>query len=184
MTWELFTYSRASVIPDTMITAKRSHTNLPRNGSNGLPRDWEMYVTRWRAHTNMVLDQVILDWASELVVSFAYNDKVYSSTPLIDILLGTRSIGDPLPIHMRENLGYMVQVENNQAATAKLQEWLRKDDSEVHSKVNTELDAIVRLHADNQNLVSALRYAQSKLQKGRTLTLWTHLEGPLKRCVV
>ena len=183
--WELFTYGRGAPIPGTDRTATRALTNLPRSGDSGLPRGWEMYVLQWRAMVNMPLEQPILDWASETSVQFEYNSKFYGQTTLLDLLLGARAIGDPMPIHVRENLGFRAAVTtDNEKAVETLRTWLRG--SAIADSVReaaTELDTIIRMQSD-ENVRAALRHVQAKLQPGRVLTAWVHLEGPIKRVIL
>jgi len=185
--WELFVYSRGVAIPGTDIVANRAHTNIPRSGDSGLPLDWAMYVLQWRAALNMTLEQPVLDWAAETVVQFEYNGKYYGNTPLIDLLLGARPVGDPLPVHMRENLGFKVTVStDNERAVAQLRDWLRGGGSVLPENVRdavTELDAILRLQPEGP-VAASLRHVQAKLRPGRHLMAWIHLEGPVKRVLV
>jgi hypothetical protein len=183
--WDLFTYARGTAIPGTDLVATRAHTNIPRSGDTGLPREWEMHVMQWRAATNMPLEQPILDWAAETVVQFEYNSKISGNAPLIDLLLGTRTIGNPMPVWMRENLSFQVVVKTeNERVVGQLRDWLRGGSAadNVRDAV-AELDAIVRLQSDQQ-LVKSLQHVQAKLQPGRQLLTWIHLEGPLKRCIL
>lgn len=181
--WELFTYGRAQPVSGTGISATRVHTNVPRSGDSGLPRDWEMYVTGWRAQTNVRLDQEVMDWAAETHVQFAYNQMQQGDTTLLDLLL------HPQPmklVWMRENMGYQVRVESDPIATKTFCDWLRAG-VEVEQNVRdavTELDTIIRLHAKSDGLTSSLRHVQKTLAGGRKVTVWVHLEGWLKRVVV
>lgn len=179
--WELFTYARAQSVSGTAAT--RAHTNIPRSGDSGLPRDWEMYVTGWRAQTNVRLDQEVMDWAAETFVQFSYNQTHQGDTTLLDLLLHPQ----PLKmVWMRENLGYQVRVESDPVAAKTFCDWLR-DGVETKQNVRdavTELDTIIRLHAKGDGLTSSLRHVQKTLSDGRKVTVWVHLEGWLKRVVV
>jgi hypothetical protein len=121
----LFSYGRSMPIPGTSITATRAHTNIPRCGDNGLPMGWEMLVGKWRANINVPLDQPVMDWAATVNVAFHYNAKRYAETTLLDLILNPEAIGDPQPIHLRENIGFGVDVEQTDRTThAALCDWL------------------------------------------------------------
>jgi len=184
--WDLFSYSRTQdvtgAVPGTKAT--RAHTNIPRSGDSGLPRDWEALLCRWRANLNVSLEQPVLDWASETSVQFEYNCKLFSSETLADLLLSPQSLGgEALPVHMRENLSYKVTAEtSDKRVLDALRTWLRGPGSETVRDAITELDMVARL-ADGK-IADAIRHVQAKLQPGRQLVGWVHLEGLVKRCVV
>jgi hypothetical protein len=184
--WDLFTAGRGQDIPGAApgTKATRAHTNIPRSGDSGLPKDWEALVCRWRASLNVPLEQPVLDWASETSVQYEYNGKYYADETLADLLFGTQSLGgEALPIHMRENLSYKVHVETSDKRTLEaLRTWLRGPGAEAVRDALTELDTVARL-ADGK-IADAIRHVQAKLQPGRQLVGWIHLEGLLKRCIV
>ena len=186
--WPVFSYGPSQEVPGKKaLTATRVHTNIHRSGLAGLPMDWEMLVYRWRATINAVLEPTVLDWAAETAVNFWYNQKPYASATLADLLLsGARTIasdtGD-LPVHMRNNLGFEVQVQTpNEKVLTKLRNWLRGNPSEAVQAALTELDTIARMQGGP--VVAAIRHVQETLAAGRDLTCWIHLDGPVIRCVV
>src|SRR3954470_6956363 len=73
--WNTFSYSRSQDLLGAPpgVKAGRSHTNVPRSGDMGLPKDWEMAVESWHATLSVPLDQVVLDWAAESFAQFEYN---------------------------------------------------------------------------------------------------------------
>jgi len=181
--WALFTYNRSQSIVGTNLKATRAHSNIPRVGDSGLPKDWEMYVMRWRATISMPLVQPVLDWATETAVQFEYNSKIYADATLLDLLLSPQSLD--APTHMQENLPYQVTVNSTPAAVAALREWLRTD-SDASDQVRdavAQLDTIIGMVSD-ANIGTALRRVQAKLVKSRALTVWVHFEGPLKVVIV
>lgn len=185
--WELFTYTRETKIPGTNITATHAHTNVPRSGDSGLPMNWEMHVAGWRAQGDFRLDQHVIRWAAETAVQFEYNAKFYGDTTLLDLLLHRQPLGrNQLPVHVREHLGYRVNVATPPAAMQTFREWLRSGDLEASNVRDAvlELDTIIRLRGESDPLTASLRHVQSRLVNGRTITLWVHLEGPINRPVV
>ena len=116
---QLFTYGRSQVIPGTGVIAGHAHTNVPRNGDNGLPKDCDV-----------PLEQVVLSFAGAVALRFIYNQKIYREATLLDLLLGRSAILGPEgssyrpgPIHMRENLSYRVDVMIPVRARLDLAEW-------------------------------------------------------------
>jgi hypothetical protein len=203
----LFSYGRAMPIPNTSITATRVHTNVPRSGDNGLPRDWEMLVGKWRATVNVPLDQPVMDWAASVNLAFHYNAKRFAETSLLDLLLDPESIGDPLPIHMHESLQYGVDLEHTDRSTYTA---LRPNIDEVSTTLVTlatlypktpfaeaimrsidgifttkfaALDVLAK-NAPAESAANVIRELQAKIRPGRSLTGWVHLEGPIRRVVI
>ena len=181
--WDMFTYSRGQMISGTARPATHAHANLPRSGELGLPKGWEMCVTGWRATVNMPMHQPILDWTAETSVAFEYASKYYPETTLLDLLLSPHAIDKP-PVHMYENLAYAVRVRSSTSAVAALRDWLRRDvtlSDQVRDAI-TELDAIIELSPEN--IARGLRRVQAKMSKGKTVTVWVHLDGLMKRMIV
>lgn len=63
-----------------------THSNMVRPGAMGLPQGWEMYIYQFRARTNEVLSQPVLDFASTVSARFTYNMRPYLDTNLMDLL--------------------------------------------------------------------------------------------------
>lgn len=188
--WDLFSYGRSQdVVGAPGLKATRAHTNLPRSGDSGLPKDWEAMIYRWRANLNVLLEQPVLDWASETSVHFEYNGKHYGDEKLIDLLFGAQplSVGDAFPVHMRDGCSFKaVVLTGNMKALEELRVWLRGDTTKA---ANTELDMLVEVAKHFRGeaadaIVEGIRRVQKKTQPGRTLTGWVHLEGLMRRPVV
>lgn len=181
--WNLFTYSRSQAIVGVDRVATRSHTNIPRTGESGLPRGWAALIYRWRANLNVPLEQPVLDWANETSVTFEYNQKNYGSEVLADLLFGTQPLGVE-PVHLRECLSYTVTVEtSDRRVLENLRTWLRGPAVADNVRETIfELDAVARFVPGPT--ADSIRRVQAKLQPGRSLTGWIHLEGPLKRCII
>jgi len=186
--WDLYAYGvqmgdLPGALPGTRPT--RAHTNVPRSGETGLPRDWQMQVWKWRATLSAPLDQTILDWASETTAQFHYNGKSYVTRALVELLLHPCSLGEQeLPVHIREHLSYGANIRTeNKAVLVKLREWLRGPLDETVRDAATELNVIAGLVRD-EAVATSLRRVQAKLQPGRSITCWLHLDGLLLRAIV
>lgn len=192
--WVAFSYGPSQRIVGGSFTANRAHTNVPRNGDSGLPKDWAMFVRRWRAHCDMPLLTPLLNFAAETTVEFQYNDKRYASSTLLDLLMGQQHIADDdtrphadvmgLPVHMREGLNYEVVVEcRSSSALDELREHLRQP-----LGVAADLETLERLALGlNQDATRALAAeiarVRTRLPRPRPLLCWVHLEGYLLRVV-
>lgn len=186
--WGAFTYAHRQIVAGTKdVIATTAHTNIPRDGHVGLPREWEMLVCRWRAAINMPLDQPVLDWAAETAVDFIYNDKKCGSETLADLILSGATMasqaGDQ-PVHVRENLSYSVVVRTeNEKVMDQLRRHLGGDVTpNIHDAI-TALGVLEGMHRGS-SIGEAIRDIQAQLTPGRNLTCWIHLEGPLVRTVV
>jgi hypothetical protein len=129
--WSLFTYMKGAPITGASDYSTRAHTNVPRSGHQGLPRDWEMLVYQWSAKSSLPLGEAMMEFASNCDVQFLYNDKIYRDTTLDDLILGTSDlsgmnrIGRPsTPIHMREHLMYEVVIRCGSVAREKFRQHL------------------------------------------------------------
>jgi hypothetical protein len=198
--WDLFTYSRGQAVPGSVRPATRGHTNVPRSGDIGLPRDWEMLVYKWNALINAPLEQPVLDWASETSVVFEYAYKQYASEVLVDLILDDAPIAgeaaDPtkpaMPVNMRENLNYQVSVRTeSESAIRGLRDWLRgAPQQDAVKSVVSELDGLINIASKFEDdkvisgIVQMYRDMQARLNPGRTLTCWVRLEGLIKRTIV
>lgn len=129
----LFDYGQSQNTPGSHQLATAAHTNIPRPGMSGLPTRWEFYISRWQAKTNLRLDEPLMDWAAETSVRLYYNNRSYSTTPLLDLLMAPRafydlSSDDPAnrngQIWMRESISYWVDIQMQPEATEHLQEYL------------------------------------------------------------
>ena len=193
--WEVFVGGRSEPISGGQRKMTRAHTNIPRSGLNGLPRDWEMDVLNWHASVNLPMEQVVLDWACETAVVFQYNERYCGQTTLAELLTGSRRLGvDSLPVHMREQLTYFVKVsvENARAYDA-LCAWLRRDDlvrvrdelADLRSELRDQANPKTVLGRIAGNGVKILSSAIEDLQvKPRELICWIHLEGMIQKVVV
>jgi hypothetical protein len=134
---KLFEYGLSQTVCNSTKPATRVHTNVPRAGYAGLPMGHEMFVYRWQAKTNIRIDEPLLDWASESVAQFVYNDKPYAR-PVIDLLMapqafwvdlppdqrGNATTSGHMPIQLRENLSFHVQIQTASRALEQLQQFL------------------------------------------------------------
>jgi len=202
--WDLFVNGQSQPLAgNPNIAATLAHTNVPRSGDSGLPKDWSMLAYRWRASSNVPPVQPMLDWASETSVSFLYNQKRYATEKLADLLLGPQLLGQlpDCPIHLRESLSYKAIIyTENRAALIGLRRWLRNDmtDAGIETDSRTRLiwkDCVAELetiatmaanfNSEGMRAVSnQIRNVQNKLMPGRTMTLWLHIEGLIERSVV
>jgi hypothetical protein len=186
--WAPFSYGRNQDVPGAPeVKATPAHTNIVRSGEVGLPKDWEMLVCRWRATLNVPLSEAVLAWAAETAVQFEYNSKLYGSATLADLLLSTQPMASPSndrPIHMRENLGYCARVRTGSERSLEgLRASLCGDaPTEAVRDAIVELGTVARMQQGT--LADTLRHIQAKLQPGRNLICWLHIEGPLVRTVV
>jgi hypothetical protein len=196
--WPCFSYGRSQpIVGDPEQLAQLVHTNIPRSGESGLPKDWEMYVTRWRASISEPLAQPILDFASRCEAVFSYNQKKFADAPLLDLLLAPQNIAGieqpNLPVHLRESLSFEVIVSVDRATVTHLRDYLLSRTSPIgHTRDEWIYDQLAQIehiaggftHEGTQAIASELRRLREKINPGRKLIGWIHLEGPLKRCVV
>jgi hypothetical protein len=192
--WELFSYGRSQDVAGAPgLKASRAHTNIPRSGDSGLPKAWEAAIFRWRASLNVPLEQPVLDWAAETTVHFEYNDKSWGDEKLVDLLFGAQPLGGTgveLPVHMRENTGYRVRViTDNKQVLQSLRDWLRNYGSGVPAGALGDLDVIAKFASRFKveaidAFAAAIQRVQEKLQPGRAMTGWVHLEGLIRRVIV
>lgn len=167
--------------------ATAAHSNLPRNGDNGLPMGWEMYVSGWKAQCSLALEQPVVDFASDCFAQFQYNGKTYGECRLIDLLLGASPLagegGAPnLPVHMRTHLSYGVVLRSmKQAAVDDFRAYLRTGKSGADPTIIAELEQLARLAGGNIGV--EIKRIQQKLQPGKRATFWIGLEGYIKRTV-
>lgn len=211
--WELFSYERGHPVPGTIgpeaVRASSIHTNVPRSGSVGLPRDWEMKVHEWRATVSCPLEQPVLDWAAETSVKFRYNETLWGDAVLADLLFGSKSLSKNVEerlasvkrpetledaqkiidaqegnyIWMRTGPNYRVDVETrNQAVLKQLRQWLKGSAPDNVRDAYTELDVISRFVSGPT--AESIKSVLAKLQPGRSLTCWVHLDGVMKKSVV
>lgn len=185
--WDLFGYSRHETAPGAT-EPSRAHTNIPRSGDVGLPRDWEMIVCRWRASINIPFVESVLDWAAETSVELVYNDKCCANETLADLLLSGATIsgpGDDYPVHMREHLSYRVALRtDSESALRGLRDYLRGDVADEKLRVAiAELGVLARMTKDSA-IGDAIQHVINRLNPSKSLTCWVHLEGALKRTVV
>ncbi len=168
--YTLFGYGQSQPVPGAKETrlATKAFTNVPRPGDSGLPMGWEMYVCRWRATTNLRIDEPIMDWAAESFVQLFYNGHPYSTLPLLDLLMAPQafmvmedSADEPnnllpgisrgvLPLWMRENITYEVRIQTPHETTG----------------LSTKLLEYLLEHT-----------------RGHRMILWVYLEGVLRRNV-
>jgi hypothetical protein len=193
--WVAFSYGPSQRIAGGSFTANRAHTNVPRNGDSGLPKDWAMFVRRWRAHCDMPLLTPLLNFAAETTVEFQYNnDKRYASSTLLDLLMGQQHIADDdtrphadvmgLPVHMREGLNYEVVVEcRSSTALDELREHLRQPLGVAADLERLEQLAIDLNHDATRALAAEIARMRTRLPRPRPLLCWVHLEGYLLRVV-
>jgi len=195
--WDLFVSARAQPVPGAPgVLSTRAHTNIPRSGDSGLPRDWSMTVTRWRATANVLLEEPVLDWASETSVHFRYNMKQWADANLVDLLLGAQPISEgPMdPLLMRDSCCYGVEVITGSAsALAGLRDWLRRDQSGVHAsdlvQLRAELELLrtmsVKAESEASKIIAeGVEKVQRRFAVGRSMTCWVHIEGLLKSHIV
>jgi hypothetical protein len=111
--WRLFTWAAGQSPWTVPIVATRAHTNMPQ--PNCLPKNHEMLVRSIRASTNVLLEQPVLDWASETSIRYTYRNKLYSEDLLVDLLLGET----PVYTRIQENLPFCVDVVTNRESVLK-----------------------------------------------------------------
>ncbi len=168
--------------------ATSAHTNIPRNGDNGLPRDWEMYVSGFQAKCSLPLEQPVVDFASDCATQFVYNGIIYGQCRLIDLLLGSVFLSGEggalkLPIHMKENLSYGIKlIPQSKAGMDSFQAYLRSGATSVDPTVIAELDQLSRIAAPP--IGAEIKRIQAKLQPGKRATFWLGIDGYIKRTVV
>jgi len=185
--WEVFSNGRSQALEgDKSRYMTRAHTNIPRSGDSGLPKDWEMLIDSWKAICpNM--SQVVLDWASETSACLIYNGKSYGDRTLLELLLD-HPVLDTHPVHIRENLSYGVHIDTCKPAALKALRNSLRGDSQNKAIVD-ELDILAQLGDQGPGpvtnvIVHGIRKVQQKLQPSQSLTCWISLEGLMKRCVV
>jgi hypothetical protein len=156
--WELFSYGRAQQITGSNKTASAAHTNVPRAGYTGLPMGWEARITRWRATTNMILSEPIMDWAAETDAGLWYGGELITRQPLLELLMAPQPLGEFFSemrtvngavaargtyLWLRENLSYEVRVETQRGGLIEdLQRFL------ITHTVHHRLICWVRLEGD------------------------------------
>jgi hypothetical protein len=75
-------------------------SNVPRIGSNGLPREWTMDVKSWFARANRYLDDAFFEVAGKLVAELLYRDALIDQKPLLELLVN--------PVNVRLRMGECV----------------------------------------------------------------------------
>lgn len=180
---DVFAAGRCEPIPGGTRRMTRAHTNIPKGGYNGLPKDWEFAVLNWRASFNLPYEQPLLDWAAETSVQFMYNESCVGDAVLADLLFGARRLGtNGLPVLMRENLGYRATVRTENARVFdNLIDWLKR--TSEYMALQEVKDAMMVVKSDKA--LDSLRRAVKLLDvEPRDLTGWIHLEGYMNRVVV
>lgn len=159
--WQLFDYGLSQCVDGTPTLATRVHTNVPRQGTSGLPMGWDAVIDHWRALASIRFAEPVLEWAGACDATLSYDARVIDRRPLLDLLFGSqsthgqtlgRALGAPLPTNrherpplwIRENLSYGVRIECAPAATAKLQRWLVEHTQDYQLIVWVFLEGIVR----------------------------------------
>lgn len=203
-TINLFTYGRAQPIscwPKSQM-ATVAHTNIPRDGMGGLPKDWAQLVMRWRAVINEPLTPEVLDFLQSCSVRFIYSDKPYAQSTLLDLVHAPQPVGNVL---MSELMSYQVDVQcDDMSAAGGLLRYLSSGHSRIPVMgtdvaeqvwaIHDELDAAIRETTDDTiktlsaTAVDLMRRRLARLAESvggaRQLTCWVYLEGPLHRCVI
>jgi len=86
-------------------------------------------------------------------------------------------------IWMREGLNYRVDVETRSTSVMKqLRQWLKGSVPDNVRDAYTELDVISRFASGPT--AESIKSVLAKLQPGRSLTCWVHLDGVMKKSVV
>jgi len=197
---ELFTYSRSQPIVGTTRMSELVHTNIPRSGDSGLPRDWGMVVLGWRATTDAPMDEALMRWAAATVVRFEYNSRWYADAPLANLLRkpqplldrpvtmedfamprratsdeSSAPLGGALPIYMRDNISYKVDVAAPHAESDAFRAHLACEWPGGVTQALGHLRAL-QMTKETSPLVSAAIGALTK-----DVTFWVHFNGLLKR---
>lgn len=180
---EVFSAGRCEYIPGGGRRMTRAHTNVPKSGYSGLPKDWEFSALSWRASMSLPYEQPLLDWAAETAVQFMYNETCVGDAVLADLLFGSRRIGtNGLPVLMRENLTYFVRVSTeNGKVFYNLIDWLKRNPE--YLALQEVKDAMMLVKSDRA-LDSLQRAAKLLDVEPRELTGWIHLEGFMNRVVI
>lgn len=180
---EVFAAGRSEPIPGGTRRMARAHTNVPKSGYNGLPKDWEFAALSWRASFSLPYEQPLLDWAAETSVQFMYNENCVGDAVLADLMFGSRRIGtNGLPVLMREALTYFVRVSTeNGKVFYNLIDWLKR--TPEYLALQEVKDAMMLVKSDKA--LDSLRRAAKLLDvEPRELTGWIHLEGFMNRVVI
>jgi hypothetical protein len=92
-TWRPFSVSTAQMMPGSVgsnYIVSRAECSTPRGGDNGLPRDWEALIYRWRVSTPIApcdqLPEELRRFASTVQAVFVYNNKSVDRTTLLAML--------------------------------------------------------------------------------------------------
>lgn len=182
--WRPFSYGRSGPVAGTDKPATRAHTNVYRSGDSGLPKDFEMWATSWRASVNVPLSTEVLAWAAETFVEFKYNDRPYWNASLADLLL-SRQMPQKVPLHMRENLAFEVVVRSENLHTLeRLQDSLHDPNVPDNVRRADEALQILERVTSSGTMVGELRRVRQILRPTTQLICWIHLEGPLRRVVI
>lgn len=151
-TWNPFNHGIGYPIAgDPSLIMTRAHTNIPRSADVGIPMGWDAVIRTWRASANMrFADGPIADWAAGTTVELFFNERTYSSTPLLDLLAAPqplfedRGLRDVLadsdlahdrvglalaanpnpPMWIRENIAYGALVTSQQKEANAARLWL------------------------------------------------------------
>lgn len=156
--WELFGYGVSQYVCGTTIIAQRSHTNVPRGSYAGLPMGWDAIIDHWRALTSIRFAEPVLEWASQLHATFRASDKVIERRPLIDLLMASQNVFEPIDqirgeyrppqrsaFWLRENLSYAVEiVPENTSVNDKLCTWLVEHAPEPRLTTWIFLEGVIR----------------------------------------
>lgn len=201
---ELFSYGPCRPVtlwPDPVANAGREHTNIPRAGQTGLPKDWQFLAMRWRARINEPLVPEVLDYLAATTAEFRCNDRRYETTSLLDLVHAPQAIGNIL---VREHLPFSVVLQcDRHLVIDNLKRYLSRGSNRtpIYSDEFSErlwalrdALALVQQPLDDQRVAignEAVVHLDRKLRElsqavggSRTLIGWVYLEGPLQRCVI
>jgi hypothetical protein len=190
-TFELFEYGRSQPVAGGSVNAMRVHTNIPRRGENGLPKDWEMQAERWSATADLPLDAEVIAFATNTVVLLNYNDKTCGDRQLLELLQSPQSLMDGYieepellkRMCMKENLSFGAKVEVLPRALSRFREYLRSLAPAPSEKLETET-MVYLSRLQGQHLAVELERLSKTFRSGREATFWVHLEGRIKRTVI
>ena len=208
-TLEVFTAGRGSPIPGSVsVPMMRHHTNLLKSGDNGLPLDYEMIVSKMSGKCSERLAEPVMRLFDTIYVNFEYNCKKYTENRLSDLMLG-EVVLNPLPIHMRENCAYKVNLmfqrrdawddwcEYMTTVSTKVRPQWDRMIAKIEqyactlrtSGLDTPLGRLVP-KASIDHAVDGLMDVASNLSRSvytetttRPMTIWIYLDGMIKRSV-
>jgi hypothetical protein len=205
VSWDPFSACCGMPMPgDPSSTVGFADASMPRPGHNGLPRDYEMLVYRWRASTALTMSDELRRFAATVNAEIIYNEKSYDRLSLLDLLdtpagwpaslagidqqdassdaylagmLRGRSDSHHLPIHLREHLGYRVPLlAENEVELDRFKRWLLRGQTARADKLR-----LLAKIAKEVAVADELRALADEESPPSAAVFKIHLEGLQKR---